>query len=130
MDQGLTEHQKRCFEHLKHARSGDQSLAEYARAYGLQVRVLYDAAAQLRKKGVIAGAVKPVERPRARSEAVADQETSPFVSVRIEPEKAQREGFLPVLRMSHVRGHVLEFGSWPPAEVMAAILVGGRDVTA
>jgi hypothetical protein len=92
--------------------------------------MLYDAARQLRTKGVIFGAMKPVERSGSRSEAVADREKSPFVSVRIEPAKLQTDGFLPVLRMSHVRGHVLEFGSWPPAEVIAAILAGGHDVTA
>lgn len=126
MDQDLTEHQQRCFEHLKQARALDQSLVEYARAYGLQVRVLYDAAAQLRKKGVIAGAVKPVERSRARSEAVADRKKSAFVAVHIEAAKAQN--FVPVLRLNHIQGHVLEFGSWPPPEVMTTILTAGRDV--
>jgi len=124
MDQELTEHEQRCFEHLKKARAVDETLVEYARAHGLQVRMLYDAAARLRKKGAIAGAVKPGERSRARSAAVADREKSPFVAVRIEAAKAQN--FVPVLRLNHVQGHVLEFGSWPPADVMTTILTGGR----
>ena len=126
MDQELTEHQQRCFEHLKQARTLKMSLSAYARCHGLGVRMLYDAVVRLKEKGVIAGAVNPFERSRARSEAVADREKSPFVAVRIEPAKAQN--FVPVLRLNHVQGHVLEFGSWPPPEVMTAILTGGRDI--
>lgn len=130
MDQDLTKHQQRCLEHLRRAQALEKPLTGYARANGLRVRMLYDAAAQLKKKGAIAGDMKPVQLAEARVQGVADNEKNPFVAVRIEPAKGQRDGFVPVLRMNHVGGHVLEFGSWPPAEVMAAILAGGRDVTA
>lgn len=72
MDQELTEHQQRCLEHLKQARTLKMSLSAYARCHGLGVRMLYDAVVRLKEKGVIAGAVNPGERSRARSEAVAD----------------------------------------------------------
>jgi hypothetical protein len=42
-------------EHLKQGRALGQSLAQYARAHGLKVRMLYGADSRLRKKGVIAG---------------------------------------------------------------------------
>jgi len=39
---GMTAHEARCLEHLKQARALGLSLAQYARAHGLKVRMLYD----------------------------------------------------------------------------------------
>lgn len=127
MDQDLTDHQRRCFEHISQARTLKMSLSAYARCHGLGVRMLYDAVVRLKEKGVIAGDVKAIGSAKPRSQAGDDkEEKSAFVAVRIEPSKTQN--FVPVLRLNHVQGHVLEFGSWPPPEVMTTILTGGRDV--
>ena len=56
-EEGMTAHELQCFEHLKQARLLGISSAQYARAHGLKVRMIYDAEKQLRKKGVIAGAL-------------------------------------------------------------------------
>lgn len=130
MDQELTEHQRWCLEHIRQARALKTPLTEYARSHGLSVRMLYDATVQLKTKGLIAGPVKAFPLAKRRPEAVAPKERSPFVAVRIQTAPAQTGDFLPVLRLNHVAGHVLEFGSWPPAEVMTTILAGGRDDTA
>lgn len=126
MDAGLTEHERQCLEHVRQARAGGMRLSQYAHAHGLRVRMLYDAVVQLKKKGVIAGDMRPVRLPKGRSEAVGDNEKSRFVAVRIQTAPAPTANFLPVLRLNHVSGHVLEFGSWPPAEVMTTILAAGR----
>jgi hypothetical protein len=129
-DEGMTAHELRCFEHLKQARALGMSSAQYARAHGLKARMLYDAEKQLRKKGVIAS-VLPSKRP-AKSSAEGRPEIggSQFVAVRIARPSVPTSPCLPVLRVQHARGHVLEFGSWPPAEVMTAALSGGCDATA
>jgi hypothetical protein len=125
MDQELTEHQRRCLEHLRQAGACEQRLTEYARAHGLSVKMLYAAAGRLRKKGLIAGDGKAVRGSWPGSDAVAENERSPFIAVGIAGARARSEGFLAVLRLNHVHGHVLEFGDWPPAEVMRTILAGG-----
>lgn len=129
MNQDLTEHQRKCLEHIRQAQALDLSLSEYARAHGLGVRMLYDAAVQLKDKGVIAGAGRPGRLPKGRSEDGTTAEQSPFVAVCLESQNEEKDAFVGVLRLNHARGHVLEFGSWPPAEVMAAILAGERDDT-
>ena len=125
MDQDLTTHQQMCLEHLKRAAAEEQRLTDYARAHGLSVTMLYVAAGRLRKKGLIAGDVKAVGGTRPGGNAMVEKEQSPFVAVGIAGARARSDGFLPVLRLSHVEGHVLEFGSWPPAEVMRTVLAGG-----
>ena len=130
MKQDLTEHQRECLEHMRRARTLGMSLVGYERCHGIKARMLYDAAAQLRKKGIIGGDVNAVGLAKQGREAVAAAEKSPFVTVRIAAAKAPRGDFIPVLRLNHERGHVLEFGIWPPAEMMAVILAGWHDDTA
>ena len=125
MDAGLTEHERGCLEHVRQARAGGMRLSQYAGVHGLSVRMLYDATAQLKKKGMIAGGVNPLGLAKQGCDAKAGAEKSPFVAVRVAPGQASAGCFLPILRLNHVRGHVLEFGSWPPAEVLAVILAGG-----
>ena len=125
-DEGMTTHELRCFEHLKQARALGISLAEYSRVQGLKVRMLYDVEKRLRKKGVT-----PSQRPaNETAEGRLELGGSEFVAVRIEPPNVPSSLSLPVLRIQHARGHILEFCSWPPAGVMAAALSGGSDVAA
>src|SRR5215471_15592188 len=111
-DEGLTAHELSCLEHLKQARALGLSLAQYARDHGLRVKMLYGAENRLRKKGVIAGASS--QQPgKAIAERKPEIGESQFVAVRIEHPSVAPS---PVLRVQHARGHVLEFGSWPPTE--------------
>jgi hypothetical protein len=104
-------------------------LAQYARAHGLKVKMLYGAENRLRKKGVIAGASS--QQPgKAITERKPEIGESPFVAVRIERPSVAPCLSSPVLRVQHAGGHVLEFGSWPTAEVMIAALSGGCDAAA
>jgi hypothetical protein len=126
-DEGMTVHELECCGHLKQAREHGLSLAEYARAHGLKVRMLYDADNRLKKKGVIAGALSWQRATKSRPEGKSAIGGSPFVPVRVEGPSKPISAFLPVLRVQHACGHILEFGSWPPADVMAVALLGGRD---
>jgi hypothetical protein len=129
-DEGMTAHELECFGHLKQARVLEVSLAEYARAHGLKVRMLYDADNRLRKKGVIAAALSSQRPARSSLEGKPEIGESQFVAVRIENAHVPRLPSVPVLRVHHVRGHILEFGAWPPADVMATALEGGCDAAA
>jgi hypothetical protein len=129
-DQGMTVHELECSGHLKQARVLGLSLAEYARAHGLKVRMLYDADNRLKRKGVIAGALSSQRPAKGSPEGKSEIGGSQFVAVRVEGQSEPISAFLPVLRVQHARGHILEFGTWPPADVMAAALLGGRDATA
>jgi hypothetical protein len=129
-DEGMTAHERRCFEHLKQARTLGMSLAEYSRVRGLKVRVLYDVENRLRKKGVISGGLPSQRSAKKTAEAKPELRGSEFVAVRIEPPNMPNFPPLPALRVQHARGHILEFGTWPPADVMAAVMSGGSDVEA
>ena len=123
MDGELTKHQRHCLEHLRQAEALDMSLTEYARVHGVKVRMLYDAVVHFRRTGMMAKAVKGVRPRKPRVEQQSRELTSPFVAVRIEPDRAP----FPILRLQHVGGHVLEFGAWPSPEFLKAILAEGRD---
>ena len=127
MEDGLTEHQRHCLEHLRRAQALDMSLTEYARAHGVKVRMLYDAVVHFRRTGMMAMAVKGAQPRKPRVERKSTELTSPFVAVRVEPEQAPMGRSFPVLRLQHVGGHVLEFGAWPAADFLKAILTEGRD---
>jgi hypothetical protein len=129
-DDGLTEHELQCLEHLKQARALGASVAEYARTHGLKARMLYDGIKELKKKGVIAGSAAWHRLGGSSAESGSASSESGFVSVHIERPSAGPCPSFPVLRVQHVRGHVLEFGTWPPADVLAAALSGGCDATA
>jgi len=123
-DEGMSGHEVRCLEHLKQARALGLSLAQYARAHGLKVRMLYDADNRLRRNGLITG--MPLQQPgKAIAKRKPEIGERQFVSVRVAPHHSS-----PVLRIQHARGHVLEFGSWPPTDVMIAALAGGCDAAA
>ena len=125
----LTKHQRQCLEHLRQAEALGMSLTEYAQAHGVKVRMLYDAVVHFRRTGMMAKAVKGAGPRRPRVERLLREEqkstalASPFVAVRIEPDRTP----FPVLRLQHVGGHVLEFGAWPAADFLKAILTEGRD---
>ena len=129
MEDGLTVHQRQCLEHLRRARALGLSLREYAGNHGPKVRVLYDAVVQFRRMGVLAELMTADRSDRSRAEPVTEK-SSPFVAVRMAPERAALVSSLQVPRVRHVSGHVLEFDSWPPADVLGAILAGGHDVAA
>ena len=103
------------------------SLTEYAQAHGVKVRMLYDAVVHFRRTGMMAKAVKGAQPRKPRVERKSTELTSPFVAVRIEPEQAPMGRSFSVLRFQHVGGHVLEFGAWPAADLLKAILAGGQD---
>jgi hypothetical protein len=129
-DEGMTAHELECSGHLKQARALGLSLAEYARAHGLKVRMLYDADNRLRKKGVTVDALSSQRLTKMSTEGNSEIGGSQFVAVRIDDAGVPASTFSAVLRVRHARGHILEFGSWPPADVMAAALLGGCDAAA
>lgn len=125
----LTALERRCLEHLRLAHAQGMGLTAYARSTGLKFRMLYDAKCRLIEKGVDIGGC--VAAARTRGTAGNEQGgASGFVAVRV-AESARSPGLeAPILRVRHAEGHVLEFGSWPPAELMARILAGGVDAAA
>ena len=104
MDDGLTEHQRQCLEHLRQARALDMSLTAYARAHGVKVRMLYDAVVYFRRTGVMASAVKEARPRKPCAERASEDVKSPFVAVRVAPEPVRTDRFLPVLRLQHAGG--------------------------
>lgn len=129
-EEGLSAHLLRCLEHLKQARALGTSIRAYARAHGLKPRMLYDAQKRLKNEAAIVGDLPAGgDRPAAKRGETESSEHG-FVSVQVERPIAGPSRSLPVLRIQHVRGHVVEFGSWPPAELLAIALSGGRDAAA
>ena len=70
----------------------------------------------------------------SRTEGSVENQQGPgasgFVAVRV-VEPARSAGLeTAILRVRHAEGHVLEFLSWPPAELIATVLAGGMDAAA
>jgi hypothetical protein len=121
----LTGLERRCLEHLQLARSQGTGMAAYARAAGLKVRMLYDTKRRLAEKGVVIGGSNSQGCDMEAGGAPAAG--SAFVPARIGAPASSSACAMPILRVHHAQGHVLEFGAWPPAAVIAALLTGGAD---
>ena len=116
----MTEKQRRAIEALQGARAEGMTLSDYAKAHGLAIRELYDAVAALRRKGLVP---KPVKKSRSR-----------FVAVRVVPEHASSVASVglsvPLCRIVHVSGCVIECMQWPPPSWLAGLGVRSPDAAA
>jgi hypothetical protein len=103
----MTEKQKQATEALEAARREGTTLRAYAQSHGLIVQDLYNALADLRRKGLL--------------EKSARRSRSKFVAVRIEPEAkpvsgvARFTGHGVVCRIVHSGGYLIECTQWPPS---------------
>lgn len=61
----LTELQAQAMECLEEARRADVALSAHVRSRGLDLRRIYDAIAQLRRRGIVAPAPKPARKSSA-----------------------------------------------------------------
>ena len=106
----LTVLQRRAVEHMERARSQGLALSDYARAQGVSVRRIYDAASQLRRRGVL---------PPASSSA-----SSPFVTVKVLAPTGRY-----VCRIVGSCGVMIECLEWPPAPWLASLAARAADAT-
>ena len=108
MRKDLTSNQRRALECFRTARSRGVALSAQASEQGLNARVIYDAVAALRRKGVLpaAGSGKSVK--------AAD-----FVAVRLRPPGIPADAS--VVCSLHVGATRIECRQWPPAAWLASI---------
>ena len=116
--ESLTEREQQTLEHLQKAQDLGSSLAEYASAFGLEVKELYAMKQQLVRKGVL-----PPTRGKTE-EAEKTDKPSPFVPVRVVP-SALPPSSMAMCRLMHPSGWVIECGTFPPAAWLASVLSGG-----
>ena len=116
VNKALTERERQWLSHLQRARDGEQTLKAYAKAHGLSLSGLYDAAWRLRR----AGHWKPgVGKPR--------REAGAFVPVRIEAGRVSTS----FCRLVHISGWTLECTELPPVPWLVALMShGGSDAAA
>lgn len=112
MSETMTVNQRRALECFRAARKRGVALCAYAREQGLSERVIYDAVAALRRKGML-----PAAGPTAAPA------TKDFVVVRMAPAPATHSA---VCRL-HVGGAVIECHQWPPAAWLATLGQAGFD---
>lgn len=108
MSRDLTSNQRRALECFKTARSRGVALSAQASEQGLNVRVVYDAVAALRRKGVLpaAGSGKSVK--------AAD-----FMAVRVAPPPIPVGG--ETVCSLHVGATLIQCRQWPPAAWLASL---------
>ena len=106
----LTGLQRQAVEHMERARSQGLALSDYARAQGVSVRQIYDAASQLRRKGVLPSA--------------ATSPASPFVAVKVLAPSSRC-----VCRIADGSGFMIECLEWPPAPWLASLAASAADAT-
>jgi len=68
---GLTPRQRGWLGHLRKAAGAGEAVRAYAKRHGLSEHALYQAAKELRRKGVLAPAQRASRRPAARAAPVA-----------------------------------------------------------
>ena len=114
----MTEKQQRAIEAMQGARTGGMALSEYAKAHGLVIRELYDGIAALRRRGLVPKAEKKKSRSR-------------FVAVRVVPERASSAASaglsVPLCRIVHASGYVIECTQWHPPSWLAALGMRSPD---
>jgi hypothetical protein len=114
----MTQKQQRAIEAMEGACKEGRTLSEYAKARGLVIRELYDAIAGLRRKGLL-------PKPEAKNLR------SKFVAVRVAPERAppvaSTASSVPLCRVVHASGCVIECTQWPPPNWLAALGSGSAD---
>ena len=114
--EGLSERERQVIEHLERAQDLGVSLKEYAEAYQLDVRDLYNGKSQLVKKGVL---------PPSRTQDVAVS-ASDFVAVRVAGHATSAIG----CRLKHPSGWVIEFTAVPEAAWIKTLLAKEPDAAA
>ena len=87
------------------------TVSEYARSQGISARRIYDATAQLRRRGVLS-------RPTART-------GGKFVAVKVVAPIATSRGS--VCRILVPGGLLIECADWPPPAWLTAVQVERRD---
>ncbi len=105
--EGLSERERQIIDHLERAQSLEVSLKEYAEAYALDVRDLYNGKSQLVKKGVLPG--------RAGGDSPGE-----FVAVRV-----ASSGRGVSCRITHPSGWIIEFSGVPEAAWIKTLMAGG-----
>jgi hypothetical protein len=105
----LTERELQILDHLEQAQSLDVPLTEYASAYGVDVKDLYNGKAQLVKKGLLPSRTPAPER-------------SDFVPVRL---SSSRGGS--ICRLMHPSGRVIECSALPDAAWITALMRASAD---
>jgi hypothetical protein len=108
MSKDLTSNQRQALECFRTARSRGVALSAQAREQGLNVRVIYDAVAALRRKGLLptAGSGRSVE-------------ATDFVAVRVAPIPISTGGEA-VCRL-RVGVALIECRQWPPAAWLTSL---------
>jgi len=114
-ERGMTANQRAALACYQRAQERGVALSAQAREQGLNQRVVYDAVAALRRKGVLPPGT------RSRPARAGD-----FLAVRVAP-----SADAPMLGMSVCRlriGAVLiECSQWPPAPWLASLITGDAD---
>ena len=104
----LSDKEQACLEHLKRAEELGVNLKEYAEAYGLDVKTLYQGKRQLSRKGM---------------RGLTDDDTAgDFVTVRL----AESSTFC-VCRLTHASGWTLDCHEWPSPEWLSTLVGGTLD---
>ncbi|MFU8763983.1 MAG: hypothetical protein ACNA7T_05640 [Haliea sp.] len=111
----LSKREQACLEHLQRAEEFGVSLAEYAAAYGVKVKDLYNGKRHLTQKGVLG------------SQPAADGNFVP-VQVAAEPSSVYPCNDA-VIRLRHSSGWVLECADWPSAEWLSLLLASSGQVS-
>jgi len=105
----LTERELQILDHLEQAQGLDVPLTEYASAYGLDVKDLYNGKAQLVKKGLLPSRTPAPER-------------SDFVPVRV---SLPRGGS--ICRLTHPSGWTIDCSALPDAAWISALMRASAD---
>jgi hypothetical protein len=108
---GLTERQQATLEHLKHAQELGSKLSDYARAFGVDLKDLYNGRTQLQRKGFW---------PKLRSTECAEPSAPELLAVQFaEPESSEDRADW-MCRLRGPTGWTMECRGFPEVSWLAA----------
>jgi hypothetical protein len=113
----LNEVERAGVEHLRQAQVLGVSLAEYCRSFDLDLGKWYRVKQVLTRKGIVV---------TGTSVAVAGEKPPEFARVKIVPPLAAVATAPIACRIVHPSGWIVECGSFPQADWLAAVLSGAR----
>lgn len=109
----LTLGQQRFMERMQEAQNEGVSLADYYRAHGLSMAMLYKVRRQLVQKGIV---------PPTRQQEQTVSGPEKFVQVRVQELGAELAVSGPVCRLRHPSGWLIECGMWPEVQWLLQLM--------
>jgi hypothetical protein len=118
---GLTERQRTVLEHLQHAEELGSKLSDYAKAFGINLKDLYNGRTQLQRKGLW---------PKMRSAESSERDAPELLAVQVAELGSSQESGDWTCRLRAGGGWTMECRGFPEVSWLAALWAATEKASA